>query len=192
VSEIKKRNEKKIEKRSTRYALNKNKYLLKDEVQSLRSVLKKFREQDARNCALIEVALATGARAQEVLNLRRVDLNLSDTTVYIAGLKGSNDREIPIDQNLMNRLIKVCQGDRIFAITYPRLYQIWDIYRPVEKKFHSLRHTFAIELYQRTRDIRLLMVALGHRNIANTMIYADYVYSKEELRKLIMPAGLEY
>jgi integrase/recombinase XerC len=56
----------------------------------------------------------------------------------------------------------------------------------VPKKFHSLRHTFAIELYQKTKDLRLVQVALGHRNITNTMIYADYVYSQQELRKLIL------
>jgi integrase/recombinase XerC len=67
-----------------------------------------------------------------------------------------------------------------------RLYQIWQFYRPVPKKFHALRHTFAIELYQKTKDLRLVQVALGHRNITNTMIYADYIYSQQELKKLIL------
>jgi integrase len=74
----------------------------------------------------------------------------------------------------------------LFPITYNRLRQIWDLYRPVQKKFHSLRHTFAIQLYKKTKDIRLVQVALGHRNVMNTMIYADYVYSQTELRKLIL------
>ena len=74
----------------------------------------------------------------------------------------------------------------LFPISYPRLVQIWQHYRPVHKKFHSLRHTFAIELYKKTKDIRLLQMALGHRNIANTMIYADYVYSQTELRRLLL------
>ena len=32
----------------------------------------------------------------------------------------------------------------------------------------------------------LLQIALGHRNITNTMIYADFVYSQDEMRKLIL------
>jgi integrase/recombinase XerC len=56
----------------------------------------------------------------------------------------------------------------------------------VHKKLHGLRHTFAIRLYKKTKDIRLVQVALGHRNITNTMVYADYAYSQQELRKLIL------
>ena len=37
---------------------------------------------------------------------------------------------------------------------------------------HSLRHRFAIRLYQRTGDIYLVQQALGHRSIASTTVYA--------------------
>jgi integrase/recombinase XerC len=175
---------------SSRYALNKNKYLLPPEVERLKYILKSFSKTDTRNTLIIEAALATGARAQEILNLRKVDLNSYDQTLYIRGIKGSNDREIPVLPSFFDALIKyaACEvkGDLLFDITYDRLLQIWHLYRPVPKKFHSLRHTFAIQLYQKTKDLRLVQVALGHRNITNTMIYADYVYSQTELRKLIL------
>jgi integrase len=175
--------------RPVRYALNKNKYLLTHEAARLRQIIGDFRDKDPRNCLLIEIALSTGGRARELLNLHKEDLNAFDETVYIRGIKGSNDREIPLATSLYRRLhrfTEVQEQDRIFPISYERLYQIWNLYRPVPKKFHALRHTFAIELYQRTKDIRLLQVALGHRNITNTMIYADYLYSKEELKRLIV------
>lgn len=173
----------------SRYQLNKNKYLLAPESERLRKILTDFQDKDPRNCLLIWVALRTGARAQEVLNLKKVDLNPYDETVFIRGLKNSNDREIPLHSDLFKRLHRFSEqqpGSSIFPITYSRLFQIWEIYRPVPKKFHSLRHTFAIELYQKTKDLRLVQVALGHRNISNTMVYADYVYSQTELRKLIL------
>lgn len=178
--------------RTTRYALNKNKYLLEDELARLRKILESFQSKDVRNVLMIELALATGARAQELLNLSKSDLIANDETVYIRGIKGSSDREIPLAKPLFQRLQRYVESlpanpsGLLFDISYHRLYQVWDLYRPIPKKFHSLRHTFAIELYKRTRDIRLLQVALGHRNIANTMIYADYLYSKEELRRLIL------
>jgi integrase/recombinase XerC len=112
-----------------------------------------------------------------------------DETVFIRGIKGSNDRELPIEARLFERLHRYSRAqtsDRIFPIGYHRLRQIWDWYRPVAKKFHCLRHTFAIRLYRKTKDLRLVQVALGHRNITNTMIYADYVYSQQELKKLIL------
>ncbi|MCS6838566.1 MAG: site-specific integrase [Bdellovibrionaceae bacterium] len=174
---------------TSRYSLNKNKYLLPPEVQRLKEILQKFRTADTRNVLLLEVALNTGARAQEILNLKKEDLNDYEQTVFIRGVKGSNDREIPVPEVLFKelRIYSATQSSSfLFPISYDRLLQIWYQYRPVQKKFHSLRHTFAINLYQKTKDIRLVQVALGHRNIANTMIYAEYVYSQTELRKLIL------
>jgi integrase len=172
-----------------KYQLNKNKYLLAPELEKLNQILQTYEAQDIRNCLLIQLGLKTGARAQELLNIQKIDVNLYDETVFIRGIKGSNDREIPLPSLIFLQLklfIEKLENKKLFDITYDRLYQIWNHYRPVEKKFHCLRHTFAIQLYKKTKDIRLVQVALGHRNITNTMIYADYVYSQEELKKLIL------
>lgn len=176
---------------AARYALNKNKYLIDPEVERLeRTLAKEIQPESARDVLLLELALRTGARATELLDLRHVDINLYDGTLFIRGIKGSNDRELPLPKPLFERLVAYAQiADRnegLFPIGYHRLRQIWDWYRPAPKKFHSLRHTFAIRLYRKTKDIRLVQVALGHRNITNTMIYADYVYSQQELKKLIL------
>jgi len=175
--------------KSPRYALNKNKYLLDPEVDRLLGNLAPLGPEEERNSIMLELALRTGARAQELLALRTADLNAYDRTVFIHGIKGSNDRELPIPTKLFERLHVLSQAaeqGEIFPIGYHRLRQIWDWYRPCPKKFHALRHTFAIRLYRKTKDLRLVQVALGHRNITNTMIYADYVYSQQELRKLIL------
>ena len=170
----------------TRYALNKNKYLLDFEVERLEHILKSFKEKDARNCALIELALRTGARATELLMIRAQDLDDSQETVFLHGLKGSSDRELPLQSALFKRVRSLSPSNGlVFPISYNRLRQIWELYRPVNKTFHSLRHTFAIRLYKKTKDIRLVQFALGHRNIANTMIYAEYVYTQQELKKIL-------
>ena len=177
-----------------RYALNKNKYLLEPELEKLEQILIHFLKEDERNCLMLSTALRTGARAQELLNLRLGDLNAHDQSVFIRGIKGSNDREIPLQPKFFEQLHAYAlkheattdSSPVIFAISYNRLRQIWDQYRPTHKKFHCLRHTFAIRLYKKTKDLRLVQVALGHRNITNTMIYADYVYSQTELRRLIL------
>lgn len=178
---------------STRYALNKNKYLLDPEVERLERLLENQPPTEDRDVLLLWLAMKTGARATELLNLRKVDINPYDRTLFIRGIKGSNDRELPLAPWLFVRLQAYSerngaghQGADLFPIGYHRLRQIWDLYRPCAKKFHALRHTFAIRLYRKTKDLRLVQVALGHRNITNTMIYADYVYSQQELRKLIL------
>ena len=178
-----------MKRTKVRYALNKNKYLLEPEIERLHSILQSFRDKDPRNCTMLWLLLNTGARAQEVLNLKAEDLNTFDQSVFIRGIKGSNDRELPLPSWLFERLEREAGRpghETIFPITYNRLRQIWDLYRPVHKKLHGLRHTFAIRLYKKTKDLRLVQVALGHRNITNTMIYADYAYSQQELRKLIL------
>lgn len=187
---------------NSRYSLNKTKYLLDPEYDKLIYLLRSHIENDRRNCVLLLLALNIGARAQELLNIRWSDINEYDQTVFVRGIKNSNDRELPLPDWLFRELLKIKSSpgkppklggaqlktstQLVFPITYNRLRQIWEIYRPVNKKFHALRHTFAIRIYKKTKDIRLLQVALGHRNITNTMIYADYVYSQQELKKLIL------
>ena len=174
---------------SKQYAINKNKFLLDPEFEHLNLLLKRYVFQDKRNCLLLYIAMHTGARATEILSLTKEDLNVYDQSVFIHGIKGSNDREIPLPEwlfDLLEDYSKDLPGEKLFDISYHRLRQIWEHYRPVKKKFHSLRHTFAIRLYKKVKDIRLLQIALGHRNITNTMIYADFVYSQSEMRKLIL------
>ncbi len=172
-----------------RYSLNKTKYLLEPEVERLQHILDSFFEKDIRNCLLLSLALRTGARAQELLNLKKSALNSHDKSILIHGIKGSNDREIPLHADFYKKLSNYAdqvENEFLFPITYNRFRQVWEQYRPVQKKLHALRHTFAIQLFKKTKDLRLLQVALGHRNIMNTMIYADYIYSQSELRKLIL------
>lgn len=170
------------------YSINKNKYLLDDELQALETVLAKHASNDTRNVLIIRLGLLTGARASELLAITKQDLSDGVQSVFIKGLKDSNDREIPLPASFYTQLRVYAQsidGPLLFDISYNRLYQVWQTYKPVKKSFHCLRHTFAINLYKRTKDIRLVQVALGHRNIANTMVYADYIYNQQEMRRLI-------
>lgn len=168
------------------YHITRNKYLVAEELELLEANLKHFADANPRDVALLFTALKTGARATEVLNLRPQDL-INDT-LYIRGIKGSANREIPIARWLVKMLRAQISptSDRIFPISYNRLRQIWQLYRPVKKKLHSLRHTFAINLYKKTKDPRLVQVALGHINFKNTAVYMQYEYSSTELRKAIL------
>lgn len=161
------------------------KYLLQNELESLEALLE--RHQTTRNAILIMTALKTGGRASEILSLSFKDLDPNAKTVRLTGLKGSNDREIPMRTPIFNRLYEYAknQPDKIFPITYNRFCQIWHEFRPVQKKLHSLRHTFAIEIYKKTNDIKLVQRALGHTTMTHTMIYMDYVYSAREMRRIL-------
>lgn len=179
--------------------MDSSKFLLPDEIERLTAILTKFRGTNARDCLLIELALKSGARASELIKnrnangketgIRKQDLNPSFKTVHIRGLKGSSDRDIGLNPDLYARLEKYAQtvdDEFLFEISYQRLDQLWSMYRPVKKRFHALRHTFAVELYRKTKDVLLLKRALGHKNIRNTMVYTEIPISSEDFARMAL------
>lgn len=162
--------------------MKRTKFLQPEEIASLKQDLKLINTRDR---LLIELALATGARASELLALKKQDLTSNPSTVFIRGLKNSEDREIPVPVRLFKEISLLAQKpeDRLFPIGYQRLVQIWNTVRPNRKVFHSLRHTFALELYRRCKDIRVVQQALGHKSMISTEVYSTYEYSVTELRK---------
>jgi integrase len=94
------------------------------------------------------------------------------------------------DAKLKNRQLLIARARPIIA----RLLKI---------HFHTLRHWKAMMEYRRTKDILYVMKLLGHKNIANTLVYTQLVEFEgdeycsaiasnlEEAKKLI-EAGFEY
>lgn len=172
-----------------RYSINSQKFLSDTELGQLCQTLNKFADKSPRDTALLHFMINTGARATEALNVRGIDLNTENQTVLIRGIKGSDDRELPLPPWLFERLVSLRAKhtrEFLFDISYQRLDQIWRDFRPSGKKLHSLRHTFAIRLFKATKDLRLVQLALGHRNIQNTMVYASYVYSTDEMKRILL------
>lgn len=170
-----------------RYELDKTKYLLDAELGQLNETLEKYKDTDPRDTTVLLTLLHTGARATELLAITAADLDPHEETVFIRGIKHSDNRDIPLPSWLFKRLKALAPAEgRIFEFTYQRLRQIWQHYRPVPKKLHCLRHTFAITVYRRSKDILVLKAALGHRSLGNTMIYAEYQFKNHELRKGIL------
>jgi integrase/recombinase XerC len=164
------------------YSINQTKYLSDKEIKHLEKYC--INDLPDIRAALMLVGYYTGARATEILSL--TPESLCDNSIYIVGLKGSNDREIPIPPFLF-RFLKTLEGPKLFPIHYNTLRRWWNLYRPhPTKTFHSLRHTCAIQLCQKGVDIRVVKYVLGHRGINNTMLYADYVYSQNELKGVLV------
>ncbi|KYG70041.1 hypothetical protein AZI85_15220 [Bdellovibrio bacteriovorus] len=170
------------------WAITKEKFLSASEYGKLRAHV---RRRKSRYAILLKLFMFTAARANEGLAVRLKDLDADHKTVLIYGLKGSNDREIPLPPwyffELYSYAKKACKSpeDRIFPFCYTILNRIWRLYRPVKKRFHALRHTLAIRVFESTRDIKLVQILLGHRSIKNTMVYLDYVYSRKEMRRIL-------
>lgn len=182
------------QKRKKEYELTRQKYLEVEEQTRLVEILKRYSSTNPRDTTLIWVAMYTGARAQEVLNITSTDLVPGETKVWIRGLKSSRDRCMPLPKWLFEKLYSLIPDPstkKLFPISYMRFYQIWLEYRPVEKKLHSLRHTYAIMAYRGTRDLSVVQAGLGHRNFRNTLIYSQYQSRAEDLERAmdVLPWG---
>lgn len=178
-----------------RYQLNHTKYLSDAELSALEGQLWAYattKNRWTRDSLLFLVLLYTGARASEALAVEWSWLDSTRGTILIKGVKGSDDREIPVPRVLIASLLSFkgltpTTVARMFPISYSRLKAIWARYRPQNKTIHSLRHTFAITQLRRHGRIDVIKRLLGHRNVANTMIYADYAFTDREFRALVAP-----
>jgi integrase len=174
----------------SRYTLTRSKYL---STKDLADLSERLARPTTRlfDKTLIEFYLATGARADEALKVSKDDLFDTDEgcSVFIRGNKNSFDREIPLSRELFDEAVKLLEAsidDRVFPIGTRNAERIWHLHRPCKKPLHSTRHTFAVLLYEKTKDIVLVQKAMGHVNIRNTMIYVDAVDCQDRLRAALI------
>lgn len=170
--------------------LTQKKFLTKAEEEKLRESLKFCSPRDR---LIFTMLLDYGPRGAELRELSRSDINFGEDFITIGGKKGSDSRQFPILPGL-KRDLKAYVASRdcaphepIFELSASGLKKIWYKVRPCPKGVHSLRHTFAVNLYKRVRDIRLVQVCLGHRSINNTLVYAQFVDATERIREVFLP-----
>ena len=164
----------------------------------LERFLKAAKEYGPREHAMFLFAVAHGARAQEICNLRLSDVNFSNEQIHIARLKGS----LPSTQTLLkvkgNSLFdekaalkawlavrKPDAGDFVFnsqkSIQLNRV-TVFKIYREIARKAglgetlqhpHVLKHTAAMLLVQQGANAFLIRQALGHKSFDSTLAYVN-------------------
>jgi integrase/recombinase XerD len=160
--------------------------------------LKAAKEYGAREHAMFLFAVAHGARAQEICNLKLSDINFSNEQVHIARVKGS----LPSTQTLLkvkgNSLFdekaafkawlavrKVDGGDFVFnsqkSIQLNRV-TVFKLFREIAKQAglgetlqhpHVLKHTAAMLLVHQGANAFLIRQALGHKSFDSTLAYVN-------------------
>ena len=141
--------------------------------------------------------LYTGLRVSEACKIRFKDLNLTSRTPYVNVIngKGGKDRIVYVPSELKRMMAEYREwkgnisepiGDEDFVFVSesrkpysPRTIQFMmqDIKNVLKLNCkctpHSLRHSFAVYLYEKTKDLRLVQKQLGHSNVQTSTIYAD-------------------
>ncbi len=160
-----------------------------------------------RDCAMVELLYATGARVAELCGLDLNDIDYDRQTIRVLG-KGNKERTIPIGNPAMralqawlsdgrsaimnsssaNALFLGARGKRIDqrtvrTVVYKALQAIEGIERMGP---HALRHSAATHLLEGGADLRTVQEILGHASLATTQIYTHV--STERLQKVFKQA----
>jgi site-specific recombinase XerD len=172
------------------------KSLSKEDLKKFKAFLEKLKLRDdfvaVRNLLIIKSILLMGLRESEVKNLKIDDFRVYDGNdslfeVKIVG-KGDKERVVYVKRDLIEDEIdefkSISDSEYICMTKNKRLMNSDEIFRMVKSAYkragihpdkynvHSLRHTFAVEFYQKTKDIVVLQRLLGHSDIKTTMIYS--------------------
>lgn len=168
-----------------------------------------------RDSFLLLFLYQTGARVQELVDVRICDLALDSRNVVTLHGKGSKSRAIPMREKLVEHLKKYLQ----MFHSYANMYSIDTLFYSVHKNEHSrmtednvrklvkeygkmarakepaipenvhphmFRHSIAMHLYQNGVALPLISQWLGHSRIETTLIYA--YADTEQKRKAIEKA----
>jgi len=155
-----------------------------------------------RNYAIFATFMFAGLRKQELLNLKFMDVDLENLSIFIQQGKGSKDRVIPMSFTLAQHLKKYLDERKKLKKTCSNFFVSSNfdmglsesgLIRLIKKirtttgikySCHTLRHTFATLLLEGGTDIYSLSKMMGHANIKTTTIYL--YASIEHLRGEIM------
>ena len=150
-------------------------YLLQREVDNVLSVL------TPGNALVMRVALHTGLRLSDCLNLRTDQLA---PRFWITEGKTGKRRQIGLPQALLNDLKSAAGSYWVFEGSNPKKHRtrqaVWKDVKRAADAFrlrqnvapHSARKIYAVELLEKYGDIDKVRRALNHSSIAVTMIYA--------------------
>jgi site-specific recombinase XerD len=135
--------------------------------------------EDMRDKLIVRTIYATGVRVSELCNINIEDIDSDEHTIRIRG-KGDKIRTVFIDDETLGELTKFI-GNRIAGplfvgqqgkhISSRAIQHIFKHYAPQGITPHKIRHSYASELYKRSKNLRVVQENLGHTSIKTTEIY---------------------
>ena len=171
-------------------------YLEHDEIEALFKSLPRQGNLSLRDRAIFMVLYNTGARVQEIADLRIADVDLDGPLRIRLHGKGDKWRSCPLwpeTAELLKRLIADVQGNQpspLFMSRQRKPLTRFGIYKIVkrhtaglrrstpEKKYrgvspHVFRHSTAVGLLEQGVDVNVIRAWLGHVSLETTYRYAE-------------------
>ena len=144
-----------------------------------------------RNHCMMRLMLNLGLRVSEVIHLKVNDIDWTSGRLVVRAGKGNKDRTLWLNEADLElfghwRGRKAVQAELLFTTLKGAELDtryIREMVKRLAKKAgipkdvhpHTLRHTFATDLYRETKNIRLTQKALGHSDLSTTMIYTHVI-----------------
>lgn len=134
---------------------------------------------DERDRLIIRTIYATGVRVSELCMIDIDDIDFEERTIRIRG-KGDKIRTVFVDEETLIEIDHFI-GQRISGPLFPgqqgkhlsprAVQHIFKRYAPVGITPHKIRHSYASELYKRSKNLRVVQENLGHSSIKTTEVY---------------------
>lgn len=134
---------------------------------------------DSRDRLVVRLIYATGVRVSELCAMRVEEIDLDDGVIRVVG-KGNKERIVFLDDATADALGEYI-GARASGPLFPgyggkpistRTVQLlFKRYAPEGVTPHTIRHSYASELYRRSRNLRVVQENLGHTSIKTTEVY---------------------
>lgn len=154
--------------------------------------------ENLKHRLVIKLLYSSGLRLQELIDIKRKDLDFGRGLLHVRKGKGKKDRVTLISESLKLDLLKY-YSDNSFKTEYvfegrngkytkKSVQKILDL---ASKKLgikvtpHMLRHSFATHLLESGTDIRHIQKLLGHSDLKTTEIYTHV--SNKDLSKIKSP-----
>lgn len=132
---------------------------------------------------ILVVALNTGLRKSEILNLKWDDVDFQQERILVADAKNREWREIPMNLAVFKALVSIERHpESPYVFCKPNGQPYGNVRKSFEKalriagienfRFHDLRHTFASHLVMAGVDLMTVKELLGHKSLEMTMRYS--------------------
>ena len=184
-----------------------DKYLTKDDTKRLRKTCREAMtiaksrgiQAPVRDALIIELALGSGLRVSEMAYLKAEDLYLKrgQGAIHVKNGKGGKDRVVDIGSNLKKQILEFLdyrtmnspylfpseRGEKMSRSGIQQVFKKWAKKAGLSSHYsiHSLRHTYATNLYKASRyNLRLVQKQLGHSSPSITQVYADVMNTDVE------------
>jgi len=183
--------------------------------EQIKAILKEARQHCVRDWCLLLLTFRHALRSQEARTLKLADIDLENSTITIARVKGSRSGVQTLDRHrgepILDEILalrswlreRVEDGSRMLfpsqkggamsRMQFLRVFRKYALAVGVSPDLahpHILRHTLCSTMASEHADVYAIQQRAGHKNISNTMIYTHVSddQASESCREALMAA----